>query len=32
MTAAIPTTPAMAAGIESKPWTLRELVEASTQY
>ncbi len=28
----VQTTPAMAAGIEAKPWTLRELVERSTQY
>ena len=27
---AVPTTPAMAAGLESRPWTLRELVEGST--
>ena len=26
----VPTTPAMAAGLESQPWTLRELVERST--
>jgi hypothetical protein len=25
------TTPAMAAGLESEPWTLRQLVERSTQ-
>jgi transposase-like protein/IS1 family transposase len=27
---AVPTTPAMAAGLEERPWTLRELVERST--
>jgi hypothetical protein len=27
---AVPTTPAMAAGLEDHVWTLRELVEAST--
>lgn len=26
------TTPAVAAGLEAKPWTLRELIERSTQY